>query len=387
MSKAVCSKMDSTIKSLFNASAFPFGKIVVSNLEFEDFLTCLDVCSTWNNDLDTSEYWKLAIGALRNRDCGKKAAKNSKATVKIFQYFSESDLWNLTKKDAGNLEDDKDEFYCGASDLMNAIRLGYFGFFQLVLDNIPMTDLVHKVDRRFKYTCSGFYDPPDENPWKLAAVCGYPKILELILDSLPGEQVLEFYEDDMTLDLIEEGADGNYENGQAQALRVLFQKMFITHEAVFWAAKYGDLEIFKIIVDKMPLEVLAKDEVHNPLSAFIPWADLPAKPLHVAAFEGHVEVIEFLASKLSRQTLMITSEEDGSALDCAAKNGHYKVVQVLLKHLPTKGKSKISNYLRSAMECAEKEGHSEIAKLLATKMESITTPTSKKLPNPKRSRH
>ena len=76
-------------------------------------------------------------------------------------------------------------------------------------------------------------------------------------------------------------------------------------------------------------------------------------PLHVAAKEGHEQLIKFLLSKKADAT--ITDLDDNSPVDLAAKKQHDNAVDILLKQ---SGSSKKDNPMKRALKqtLKKKEG-------------------------------
>ena len=74
-------------------------------------------------------------------------------------------------------------------------------------------------------------------------------------------------------------------------------------------------------------------------------------PLHVAAKEGHEQLIKFLLSKKADAT--ITDLDDNSPVDLAAKKQHDNAVDILLKQ---SGSSKKDNPVKKVLnQAVEKE--------------------------------
>ncbi|KAL5764247.1 hypothetical protein ACOSP7_016603 [Xanthoceras sorbifolium] len=92
-------------------------------------------------------------------------------------------------------------------------------------------------------------------------------------------------------------------------------------DAFHIAAKQGDLEVLKVLM-----------EVHPELSMTVDLTNTTA--LHTAAMQGHIEVVDFLLDAGS--SLATIGRSNGkTALHSAARNGHVEVVKSLLSADPT----------------------------------------------------
>ncbi|GMY10750.1 ankyrin repeat-containing protein At5g02620-like [Fagus crenata] len=91
-------------------------------------------------------------------------------------------------------------------------------------------------------------------------------------------------------------------------------------DAFHIAAKQGDLEILKVLM-----------EAHPELSMTVDLSNTTA--LHTAATQGHIEIVNFLLEAGS--SLATIARSNGkTALHSAARNGHLEVVKVLLEKEP-----------------------------------------------------
>ena len=85
--------------------------------------------------------------------------------------------------------------------------------------------------------------------------------------------------------------------------------------------------------------------------------------LHMAAANGHSEVVKLLLKQGDRVKLDLLNETGNTALHYAALNGKKDVVELLIE---SKASAKINNsFGRSALEDALQAGHGDIAELLA----------------------
>ncbi|KAK9280701.1 hypothetical protein L1049_014399 [Liquidambar formosana] len=91
-------------------------------------------------------------------------------------------------------------------------------------------------------------------------------------------------------------------------------------DAFHIAAKQGDLEILKVLMEALP-ELSMTVDVSNTTA------------LHTAAMQGHIEVVNYLLE--SGSSLATIARSNGkTALHSAARNGHVEVVKALLEKEP-----------------------------------------------------
>lgn len=94
-------------------------------------------------------------------------------------------------------------------------------------------------------------------------------------------------------------------------------------DAVIYDAREGDLQNLKEIFDEISPKVLVDIKDYITLST----------PIHVAAANGHTEVLDYLLSIISKEeakTLVNAQNESGNtSLHWAAYNGHLEVIELL----------------------------------------------------------
>lgn len=94
-------------------------------------------------------------------------------------------------------------------------------------------------------------------------------------------------------------------------------------DAVIYDAREGDLQNLKEIFDEISPKVLVDIKDDITLST----------PIHVAAANGHTEVLDYLLSIISKEeakTLVNAQNESGNtSLHWAAYNGHLEVIELL----------------------------------------------------------
>lgn len=91
-------------------------------------------------------------------------------------------------------------------------------------------------------------------------------------------------------------------------------------DAFHIAAKQGDLEILKILMEALPGLAMTFDQSNT-------------TALHTAASQGHIEVVDFLLE--NRSNLAAVPKNNGkTALHSSARNGHLEVVKALLRKEP-----------------------------------------------------
>ncbi|KAF9405437.1 hypothetical protein BGZ94_003543 [Podila epigama] len=104
-------------------------------------------------------------------------------------------------------------------------------------------------------------------------------------------------------------------------------------EELIECARYGELEEIQAVVATSGPEKAKQLLSHQ--------GEFGKTPLHMAAANGHIDVIEYLISIIPSEAVNIQNEQGNTALHWAATNGHLKAVEALI----TKGKAdnKIKN--------------------------------------------
>ncbi|KAF9379874.1 hypothetical protein CPB97_008706 [Podila verticillata] len=98
-------------------------------------------------------------------------------------------------------------------------------------------------------------------------------------------------------------------------------------EELIECARYGELEEIQAVVTTSGPEKAKQLLAHQ--------GEFGKTPLHMAAANGHLDVIEYLISIISPEAVNIQNEQGNTALHWAATNGHAKAVECLI----TKGKA------------------------------------------------
>ncbi|KAF9922410.1 hypothetical protein BGZ65_009624 [Modicella reniformis] len=104
-------------------------------------------------------------------------------------------------------------------------------------------------------------------------------------------------------------------------------------EELIGCARYGELE---------EIQTLVKSSEPEKAKVLLSHQDEYGKtPLHMAAANGHLDVVEYLITVISPGAVNTQNEQGNTALHWAAMNGHTQVVETLI----TKGKAdhKIKN--------------------------------------------
>ncbi|KAG9066924.1 hypothetical protein KI688_012836 [Linnemannia hyalina] len=98
-------------------------------------------------------------------------------------------------------------------------------------------------------------------------------------------------------------------------------------EELIESARYGELEEIQAVVQTSGPEKAKVLLSHK--------GDYGKTPLHMAAANGHLDVVEYLISIISPEAINIQNDQGNTALHWAATNGHAKVIETLI----TKGKA------------------------------------------------
>ncbi|TKY48461.1 Ankyrin repeat-containing protein [Spatholobus suberectus] len=163
-------------------------------------------------------------------------------------------------------------------------------------------------------------------------------------------------------------------------------------DALHIAAKQGDLDVLKILMEAHPESSMTVDPSNT-------------TALHTAAIQGHTEIVKFLLEEGS--SLATIARSNGkTALHSAARNGHLQVVKALLEkepgvatrtdkkgqtalHMAVKGQNlavveelikadpssinMVDNKGNTALHIATRKGRAQIVKLLLKQKETVTS--------------
>ena len=120
------------------------------------------------------------------------------------------------------------------------------------------------------------------------------------------------------------------------------------NDALFAACESGDSDVVVCLVRELGAHVVARDSNKR-------------IPLHIAALNGHAEVVRVLVKDLGTDVRF--TDYDRSALDMAAEKGHTEVVRVLLRELGAADCADRQG--KTALHVAASKGHFEVVRLLA----------------------
>ncbi|KAL3518269.1 hypothetical protein ACH5RR_020858 [Cinchona calisaya] len=167
----------------------------------------------------------------------------------------------------------------------------------------------------------------DDTALHSAARAGNPKAIWVIINESSEEELLEL--------LSKQNSSGETalyvaaEYGYMELVREMIKYYDLVaagikakngFDALHIAAKQGDLDIVKVLM-----------EAHPELSMTVDNANTTA--LHTAATQGHIEVVNYLL-ELESSLAAIARSNGKTALHSAARNGHVQVVKALLSKEP-----------------------------------------------------
>uniref|UniRef100_A0A7N0RA55 PGG domain-containing protein n=1 Tax=Kalanchoe fedtschenkoi TaxID=63787 RepID=A0A7N0RA55_KALFE len=120
-------------------------------------------------------------------------------------------------------------------------------------------------------------------------------------------------------------------------------------DAFHIAAKQGDLDVLRVLVEALPDLTMTVDALNT-------------TALHTAAMQGHTEVVSFLME--SGSGLAAISKSNGkTALHSAARNGHLEVVKLLLGADPSLA-TRVDKKGQTALHMAVKGQNLEVVEVL-----------------------
>eukprot|EP01083_Nonionella_stella_P082770 228553_1 len=130
-------------------------------------------------------------------------------------------------------------------------------------------------------------------------------------------------------------------------------------ESLLSAAKYGDLEDVKHFVSQDPTVVSSTD------------SEKRRNALHLAAINGHIDVIRYLLEE-TEIDVMSTDTETKNSLHLAAANGHLEIVRYFVNETDLDVVSVVEMHLfkgQNALHLAALGGHHEVVRYLVTQTE------------------
>ena len=349
-------------KSLFAIG--PIAQTIVSHLEPEDFMHCLEICSTWNLALNQPFLWKQAFLSatkfltqeLIDWDQSKKddiLARQSewkdwqkKLSLPELQLIT---LYIATYQK--HKDDDKHEImfdffrnleypYCIAQTAASARNLNFFKFHLDMIENADMNQEIENVKFLKKCMQETLLTSGEGDLWW---------ILAEFIQKLPFEVLLDFDNNTPNFLLCEAASWGNRKI--VELLLNTIPSSQLKNEGFLHNA-IEDLEMVKIIVEKLPPhELMYQDESGE-------------TALHVAAEVGCVEVVKFLISKMPLEVLMTQNSRQQTALHLAAREGHFELVLELTKHMPLEAMMIQDDEKQTALHLATSMRHFEIVKIL-----------------------
>ena len=119
------------------------------------------------------------------------------------------------------------------------------------------------------------------------------------------------------------------------------------------SANHGDLALLQFIIKKIKLKNVRKTERTN--------------ALFLAAWQGHLEVYDFLMGKLRNKnpgTVSRINEENRTPLHYAASNGHFGTCKLIIENTSDKNPASIKYDGETPLHLAASNGHLKICKLI-----------------------
>ena len=115
------------------------------------------------------------------------------------------------------------------------------------------------------------------------------------------------------------------------------------------AAYFGKLEVMKFL-----------ENYHVDIN--IPVGQTKTTPLHFAAENGHLKVVEHIASKLRDKN--VPNQNGYTPLHCAAAQGHHEIVEYLSKFVDNPNRQISNNQNITPLKTAISKNHSKVVKVL-----------------------
>ena len=119
------------------------------------------------------------------------------------------------------------------------------------------------------------------------------------------------------------------------------------------SANHGDLALIQFIINKIKLKNVRKTERTN--------------ALFLAAWQGHLEVYDFLMGRLRNKnpgTVSRINEKNRTPLHYAASNGHYGMCKLIIESTSDKNPASIKYDGETPLHLAASNGHLKICKLI-----------------------
>ncbi len=326
--------IDFNVENLFNSSAFPFGRVIVSYLHPEDYFNCLQVCQKWKVDLNQNYYFKRV--KIRIWRCILEMLHESKSSPDITR------KWIWLKKES-ELSQLKLDLY---------VRLAIFLRKNLPLcPPYPADKEEHEVIRQF------LLKPSPDNVPRIAGMRGnFPffktsfRILKKLKKKLKGDDDKGWDFVDFLSKALCEGLDCAVMFKHDWILEKLTVEDLMNTDILKWAIVANNVDVVSILIQKLPAKALLNIDRRGKNETALIWANrvtrqrkaknerlqsLERRRLGVDDVISDLRMVKLIIEKMPPEGLTYTDERGESPLYQAAVLKQDEIVDLIIAKMPS----------------------------------------------------